>query len=91
MKKRPGVMLYFDRLTFLDQLSAEQTGTLFKAIVAYARDGVEPETADDLVKLAWEFVRPGLDQDEKRYQEVCEKRKKAIEKRWEAERTFVFK
>ena len=94
MKKQPGVMLYFDRLRFLDELDLTRCGVLFRAILSYAEHGVEPDFEDPELRIAWKAIGPAIDQDAARYQEVCEKRRQAIEKRWDAERnkrdTFVY-
>lgn len=94
MKKQPGVMLYFDRLRFLDELDSARCGVLFRAILNYAENGAEPDFEDPELRIAWKAIGPAIDQDAARYQEVCEKRRQAIEKRWDAERnkrdTFVY-
>ena len=82
MKKRPGVMLYFDRLTFLDRLSDEQAGRLFRCILAYAENGVVPEIEDLALGMAWDVIRPVLDYDRERYEAICEKRRQSVQKRW---------
>lgn len=89
MAKYPGVMLYFDRLTFLDQLSLEQLGLLFTAIIRYARDDVPPEFTDAQLKLVWEFLCPSLDQDKLRYMEIFERNRRNIERRWAKRDTTV--
>ena len=82
MKKKPGVMLYFDRLTFLDRLNLTQRGELITAIIGYARDGTVPEIIDPLLGVAWDVLRPVLDLDAERYEAVCEKRRQAASRRW---------
>ena len=89
MGKYPGVMLYFDRLTFLDRLTFEQAGELFTAIIYYARDRKEPEFADKALQMAWDFLRPSLDEDRIRYEKICERNKRAIERRWSKRNTDV--
>lgn len=82
MKKKPGVMLYFDRLTFLDRLDLTQRGALLTAIIDYARDGEVPEINDPMLGMAWDMLRPVLDLDAERYEAVCEKRRQAASRRW---------
>ena len=83
MKKQPGVMLYFDRLRFLDELDSARCGVLFRAILSYAEHGVEPDFEDPALRIARKAIGPAIDQDAARYQEVCEKRRQAAEKRWD--------
>ena len=82
-KPMPGVMLYFDRLSFLDRLDDAQTGRLFRAVIRYARDGEEPMIEDVMFGMAWDILRPMVDYDAQKYAEVCEKRRKNIQRRWE--------
>ena len=62
-KQMPGVMLYFDRLSFLDRLDDAQTGKLFRAVIRYARDGEVPEIDDVMFGVAWDVLRPMVDYD----------------------------
>ena len=83
VKPMPGVMLYFDRLSFLDRLDDAQTGRLFRAVIRYARDGEEPEIDDVMFGMAWDVLQPMLDYDAQRYAEVSEKRRLSALRRWE--------
>ena len=60
-KPMPGVMLYFDRLTFLDRLDDAQTGRLFRALIRYARDGEAPVIEDVMFGVVWDVLRPMVD------------------------------
>ena len=82
-KQMPGVMLYFDRLSFLDRLDDAQTGRLFRAVIRYARDGAVPENDDVMFGVAWDVLRPMVDYDAQRYAEVSEKRRLSALRRWE--------
>ena len=82
-KQMPGVMLYFDRLSFLDRLDDAQTGRLFRSLIRYARDGEEPEIDDVIFGVAWDVLRPMVDYDAQRYAEVSEKRRQNALRRWE--------
>ena len=83
VKPMPGVMLYFDRLSFLDRLDDAQTGRLFRAVIRYARDGEEPEIDDVMFGMAWDVLQPMLDYDAQRYAELSEKRRLSALRRWE--------
>ena len=82
-KPMPGVMLYFDRLSFLDRLDDAQTGRLLRAVIRYARDGETAEIDDPMVGVAWDVLRPMVDYDVQRYAEVSEKRRLSALRRWE--------
>ena len=81
-KERPGVMLYFDLRPSLKRLSLEDKGLLFECILDYAQYGELPEL-DGMPGIAWDFIRPRIDRDAERYQEVSESRRQAAKKRWE--------
>lgn len=63
---RPGVMLYFDLVDPIKRLSYEDQGKLFQAILEYGQYGVLPEF-DGVLAIAWDFIKPGLDRDAKKY------------------------
>lgn len=66
---KPGVMIYFDIIPAVQILSNEECGELFKLILLYSSNGdyIEP---NGKVKLAWEFIKPSVDRDSQRYEEV---------------------
>lgn len=68
------------------KLSDKQAGTLFKAVLKYAALGQEPIGLEDgMVAVAFDFVRRDLDYTNAKYQATCEKRRAAVQKRWESE------
>ena len=81
-KGRPGVMLYFDLRPCLKRLSNQEKGQLFEYILDYAEFGEVPE-AEGLVGVAWDFIKPRIDHDAERYEEVSERRRQAAQKRWD--------
>lgn len=83
MDNRPGFMVYYDRISFLERLTDGQCGQLFRAMVDYSKEGVEPYWDEIALEVAWDVVQPMLDEDARRYQEIVElNRAKAI-KRWQ--------
>ena len=83
MKEKPGVMLYFDRLPYLNRMTREQRGDLFLFIMEYAQYGVVPQIEDAMLGMAWDVVKPAIDLDTERYEARCEKNRENIQKRWE--------
>ena len=66
MKKRPGVLLYFDIRSGMKRLSTSDKGRLFDAILDYAETGVVPDFEGGL-GVAWDFIVQKLDKDAETY------------------------
>lgn len=64
------------------KLSDKQAGVLFKSILDYADNGTSANFEDGMVAVVFEIVRQDIDYTSAKYEEVCEKRKEAIKKRW---------
>ena len=69
MKTQPGIMLYFDVRPCLARLTMEEQGRLFNAILNYGEFGAEPDF-DYMLGIAWDFIKPRLDRDKERYEEI---------------------
>ena len=82
MGKQPGVMIYFDIRPCLVRLSLEEQGQLFRAILDYGEDGIEPDF-DFMLGVAWDFIKPRLDRDKEHYAERIRQCEEAAKKRWE--------
>ena len=73
--EKPGVMVYFDVMDSMEQLSGEQCKRLIIAIRDYGRDGKEPTLEDDeILRLIWPFVSSTLNRDDERYNKACIRR-----------------
>lgn len=81
----PGVLLHFEWMDSLQQLSHEQLGRLFLAILTYGKTGVVPEWDDRFLLFVWNVLRPRLDLDRERYAAIVEKRRAAANKRWNSQ------
>lgn len=69
-KKRPGIIIYFDMLPALDQLSDEQLGKVHRASLHYAANGTIPDFNDEpFLKFVWELKKARIDADGISYQE----------------------
>ena len=77
-------MLYFDLRPSLKLLSVEERGRLLDAILDYAESGIKPEL-EGMAAMAWEFIKPRIDRDSERYEEICRKRSAAVSSRWKKE------
>jgi hypothetical protein len=84
MGKQPGVMLYFDIRPCLERLTMDQQGMLFRAILDYGEDGIEPDF-HYMLGIAWDFIKPRLERDRERYEEKVRQCEEAARRRWESQ------
>ena len=73
---RPGVMIYFDVREPLEELTDNEKGQLFDAILEYGQYGVIPEFTGTL-RMAWRFIKPNIDRDGNKYEKTVQQRKYA--------------
>ncbi len=71
MAERKSFLVYLDWEDILRVLSNEQRGELFSAMFAYVRRGEYYDGGDQMVEVAFAFVRATLDRDDEKYQERC--------------------
>ena len=88
MKKKPGVMVYFDMRRMVKLLTDEEKGKLFEAILDYGETGCVGELTDTL-RIIWPLIQNRLDTDSLRYTEVGLKRKYAAYVRWAKEHNEI--
>lgn len=63
---QPGIMLYFDNIDPLRQLSNEELGQLFLSVLEYGKDGTVPQFSG-MLAMAWAFLQPKIDRDAQKY------------------------
>lgn len=86
-KERPGVMVYFHLFDMLKLMDTRQVGEMMLALMAYAKEGVEPDFTEQVMRVVWVSMKNAADLDQERYAERCKRAKAAIEKRWNKEDT----
>ena len=86
MTERPGIMVYFEIRGVLRELSTEQVGLLFIAMIDYAEMGVVPEFSDPMLRVAWASVCDKLDRDAAKYEKICIQNSYKQYCRWEKEK-----
>jgi hypothetical protein len=84
MKKKPGVMVYFDLRRMVKLLSDAEKGKLFEAILDYGETGTVGELTDTL-RIVWPLIQNRLDSDSLQYDKKVVKRKYASYTRWTKE------
>ena len=81
MKQKPGVMVYFDMLPAINNLSKQDKGVLFESILRYGVRSELPEMSAKL-KVVWPLIQQRLDRDEEQYSKVVTKRAYSAYVRW---------
>ena len=81
MSERPGVMFYWDMFDVLENLLDGEAKTMLIAIRDYSRYSQIPDFGDNRVLATlWMLIRPKIDSDAKKYQDICVKRAEAGKK-----------
>jgi len=89
--KRINVMLYTEVLDSLESLSNEEIGRMFRLIIKWNK-GEVVEPTDSLEKFVWATLLPKLEKDKETYLQTSEKRRDAVNKRWNKQKdTNVYK
>lgn len=68
------------------RLSDADCKRLLQMMCDYAADGIEPEDTPDMVGMAFDCIRGLMDFDQDRYRSTCEKRRQAVQKRWDKQK-----
>lgn len=84
MARRKGFMMYFELRGIIAKLSGEQVKRLLLEMFAYAEAGQAPDHRDDpSLDLIWDLCQARLDADAERYDQTVQRRKEAVNKRWD--------
>ena len=75
-------ILFTSQYEAIKELSFEEKGQLLDAIFMLAKSGKRPEIGNKAVKIAFNFIAKGIEDNERKYLSICEKRKEAIKKRY---------
>lgn len=67
-------LLYHDNKTFIDRLSDDQAGKLFKAIYNYEVERLDAQDLDELTGMVFTFFKIALDRGRSEYEEKCKAR-----------------
>ncbi len=81
-KDQKGFVVYGDIHAVVDELTDEQTGKLFKGMIAYFASGKAPKF-DGVLKYVWIPIRQQMDRDKEKYDAKCEKNREKIQKYWD--------
>lgn len=70
---RENVLIFTNYINKFERLSNEQFGMLIRAILEYQTTGVIPDIADSIVALSFDTVKPDIDRNNQKYEEMCER------------------
>lgn len=65
-------VIYHNYLEILEDLTDEQVGKLFRAMLKYDRFGEEP-AFDSELKIAFKFIKKDLDYNKETYENICKR------------------
>ena len=71
-----GFMIYFDKMPFMEDLTDEERGQLFMAMLAYAQEGKETVFEDRMVKACYRRICAMIDFGEEYREKQIENGKK---------------
>lgn len=77
---RKSFLVYFDWEIPLFELSDEELGELFRAMLIYAKHGEEIDFEHRSLKLVFGFIKSALDRDKDAYKERCKRNKENASK-----------
>ena len=81
MSRKPGVMIYFDLLPAIRNLSNSEKGILFEAILEYGNCRKQ-STLTPKTQIIWPLIQQRLDYDEMQYTKAVTKRAYSAYIRW---------
>ena len=78
---------YTSYLEKFSRLTDAQMGMLFRAMMEYQKTGEEPLIEDMAVCLCFDVVKCDMDENNKKYEEMCERQRENVRKRWDKRNT----
>ena len=89
--EKSGFLLYKEQYDGISLLTIEERGELLTAIFQYQISGNILINLSDSTSMAFQFIKGQFDRDKQKYSETCEKRKKAVETRYQPKVTNEYK
>ena len=79
-------IIYYQYADHFELLTDEELGRLIRAMLIYDKDGTLPQF-DGVLKMAFSFIKTQLDIDKEKFNNICERNRKNIKKRWNTKNT----
>lgn len=83
MEERNSFVFFLNWKNILRKYPMEVRCAVYDAVFEYAESGTIPEGLTDAAMMAFEFIKQDIDRMQDKYEQTCEKRKAAVNKRWE--------
>ena len=80
-KDQKGFIVYGDIQPVLKELDDNQVAQLFRGMVDYFVDGMDP-AFDGVLKFVFIPIRQQMDRDAEKYEKKCERNRENVKKRW---------
>ena len=82
-------IVYTSYLERFANLSDEQLGTLFRAMLEYQTSGVAPQINDMAVSFCFDVVKYDMDVNNDKYEKRCQQQRANVEKRWNKQKEGI--
>ena len=79
-------IVYYQYAEHFELLTDEELGRLIRAMLLYDKDGTLPQY-EGVLKMAFSFIKTQLDIDKDKFNTICERNRKNIQKRWNTKNT----
>lgn len=79
-------IVYYQYAEHFELLTDEELGRLIRAMLLYDKDGTLPQF-EGVLKMAFSFIKTQLDIDKDKFNTICERNRKNIQKRWNTKNT----
>ena len=80
-------IVYTSYLDKFAKLSDEQLGRLFRIMLEYQATGEVPVIDDMALSFCFDVVKYDMDENNRKYEEMCERQRANVQKRWEKRNT----
>ena len=84
MGKEDSFVFYTKYAGALDRLSRPVRGDILMACISYVSEGALPRFDDPAADMLFEVIRGDIDNDKRKYEEVCERNRSNANMRWHA-------
>jgi len=87
MGKEKSFVFYTKYESALRDLTAAQQGKILMSCIQYVTTGTVPEIKSQAASMLFKLIRQDIDEDKRKYEEVCAKRRENANKRYEGMRS----